>query len=211
MDDSGTERCERCEELAGRVAELEQQLAALRDELAKSKKNSATSSRPRSSDITNPPPKRKKPGRRKKRKIGGQRGHKRHQRAAFPKDQVDWILEYRYEACPCCGGTLQDRGLEPKKQQTVEIVGHPLEVTEHHRRGPWCADCGNTHHCPLPDDILHAGLVGPRRTALIGWLKGVCHMSVGNLRKYRRDVIGVRLSRGMVQKLVDNFSQCYVF
>lgn len=206
MDDRETPRCEQCEQLARRVAQLEQQLAALRDELAKAKKNSATSSKPPSSDITNPPPKRKRPGRGKKRKIGGQPGHKRHQRQPFPKDQVDWILEYRYDSCPCCGGALQDLGVEPKKQQTVEIVEQPFEVTEHHRVGQRCLDCGNTHHCPLPDDILKAGLVGPRMTALIGWLKGVCHMSVGQIRKYCRDVIGVRLSRGMIQKLVGKVS-----
>jgi transposase len=44
-------------------------------------------------------------------------------------------------------------------------------------------------------------------TALIGWLKGVCHMSIGNIKKYCRDVIGVRLSRGMIQKLVTKVSQ----
>ena len=44
-------------------------------------------------------------------------------------------------------------------------------------------------------------------TALIGWLKGVCHMSIGNIKKYCRDVIGISLSRGMIQKLVTRVSQ----
>ena len=44
-------------------------------------------------------------------------------------------------------------------------------------------------------------------TALIGWLKGVCHMSVTKIRKFCRDVIGVRISRGMIQKLVQKVSE----
>ena len=83
----------------------------------------------------------------------------------------------------------------------------PVVIEEHQSIGQTCVECGKTHQCPIPEDIRKAGLVGPRMTALIGWLKGVCHMSVGNIKKYCRDVIGVRLSRGMIQKLVGKVSQ----
>ena len=199
--------CMNCEKLAAKVAELEKQIALIQDQLARANKNSATSSKPPSSDITNPPPKRKKPGRPKKRKRGGQPGHERHQRTSFLDKQVDLILEYRWDACPCCGGKLQDSGESPKTLQQIELADQPFTVTEHHRVAQVCLDCGKAHACPLPDDIRRAGLVGRRMTALIGWLKGVCHMSIGNIKKYCRDVIGVQLSRGLIQKLIGKVSQ----
>ena len=202
-----THGCKNCEKQAARVAELEKQLSAIQDELAKAQKNSATSSKPPSSDITNPPAKRKKRGRPRKRKKGGQPGHPRHQRKSFLDEQIDRILEYRYDECACCGGKLRDNDQEPKKHQQIELDAQPVVIEEHHSIGQTCVECGKTHQCPIPEDIRKAGLVGPRMTALIGWLKGVCHMSVGNIKKYCRDVIGVRLSRGMIQKLVGKVSQ----
>jgi transposase len=207
MDEKVSKPCEGCVELVAEVADLKKQLASIQDQLAKATKNSATSSKPPSSDITNPPAKRKKPGRPRKRKIGGQPGHKRHQRDSFLDEQVNFILEYRYDHCPCCGGTLVDAGTDPKKLQSFERIDNPIEVTEHHRVEQACLECGKTHHCPLPEDIRRAGLVGPKMTALIGWLKGVCHMSIGKIKKYCRDVIGVELSRGLIQKLVGKVSQ----
>jgi len=72
-----------------------QRIAALEAELAKAKKNSSNSSKPPSSDIVNPPPGPGKQQRRdgKKRKQGGQPGHPRHERKAFPPEQVDftWV------------------------------------------------------------------------------------------------------------------------
>lgn len=207
MDETSANDCKHCLKLAEEVAQLKLQLAVIQDQLAKANKNSATSSKPPSSDITNPPPKRNRPGRPKKPKIGGQPGHKRHERKSFLDEQVDYIIEHRYLECPCCGGNLCDDGESPKTHQTVEIIDNPIEVTEHHRIGQTCGDCGKTHHCPLPDDIRRAGLVGPKMTALIGWLKGVCHMSIGKIKKYCRDIIGVQLSRGLIQKLVGKVSQ----
>ena len=115
MDGGEAKRCEHCEQMAGRVAQLETELARVCDPLARANKKSATSSKPTSGDITNPPAKRKKAGRPKKRKIGGRPGDPRHERAAFSEDEVDHILEYRYDGCPCCGGKLQDLSEEPKK------------------------------------------------------------------------------------------------
>lgn len=204
--DGATNGCKNCDQLAAEVAELKKQLDGLQDQLAKAQKNSATSSKPPSSDITNPPPKGKKPGRPPKRKKGGQPGHPRHERKDFDDEQIDNILTYRYDACPCCGGKLRDNDQPPKKLQQIELVEQPVVIDEHQSFGQTCLDCGQSHHCPIPDDIRQAGLVGPCLTALIGWLKGVCHMSIGKIKKYCRDVIGVQLSRGMIQKLVAKVS-----
>ena len=191
--------CSRCAELEARVATLEAQLAA-------AQKNSGNSSKPPSSDIVNPPGKSKKRGRPKKRKRGGQPGHARHQRPLFEEHEVDQVLEWRLPACPCCDGPLQDAEQPPKRFQQIDLEPRPVHVDEHRRIGQWCANCQKLHYPALPAELVQAGLVGPRLTALVGWLHGVCHMSVSSVRKYFRDVIGIRISRGMVSKLIRKVS-----
>jgi transposase len=50
--------------------------------------------------------------------------------------------------------------------------------------------------------VLRAGLAGPRLTALIAYLKGACHCSYSTIRKFIRDVLGIKLSRGYLAKLI---------
>jgi len=199
--------CPNCEQLDKRVSALEARNAELEAELAKAKKNSRNSSKPPSSDITNPPRKHAKPGRPKKRKRGGQPGHRRHRRPLFDESQIDNFWEYRDDDCPCCGGELLDADEEPKKLQQIEIEENPVRVEEHRRIAQWCPHCQKLHYPRLPNELVKAGLVGPRLTALVGWLKGVCHMSFSNVRKYFRDVIGVRISRGQLAKLIRKVSE----
>ena len=50
------------------------------------------------------------------------------------------------------------------------------------------------------------GLVGPQLTALIAYLKGVCHASFSTTRTFLRDVVGVTLSRGQLSKILGKVS-----
>jgi transposase len=201
------DECPQCAEREKRLAVLEQRIAELETQLAKAKKNSGNSSKPPSSDIVNPPPKRNKRGRPKKRKRGGQPGHARHERPLFDEHELDHIWEWRLPACPCCDGPLQDADQEPRRFQQMELKTHPVCIDEHRRIGQWCAQCQKLHYPALPEGLVKAGLVGPRLTALVGWLHGVCHMSVTSIRKYFRDVIQAPVSRGMLSKLLRKVSQ----
>jgi transposase len=49
--------------------------------------------------------------------------------------------------------------------------------------------------------------LGPRLTALVAYLKGVCHASFSTIRKFLRDVVGVSVSRGYLAKLTAKVSQ----
>ena len=53
---------------------------------------------------------------------------------------------------------------------------------------------------------MKSGLVGPRLTGLIGYLKGACHMSFSSIRKFLCDVVKVTISRGQLQKLIAKVS-----
>jgi transposase len=209
------ERDREIADLRRRLAALEKQLAKLaalqkrvdelEAELAKAKKNSRNSSKPPSSDIVNPKKRKEQPDQAKNGKIGGQPGHRRHERTAVPEDQVDHHWEWRYEACPCCGGGLEEVG-ESRVHQQIELSEISTTVEQHDVVRQRCAHCEKVFSPQIPDDLRRAGLFGPRLTALVGFLKGACHMSFSAIRKYFRDVIGVQVSRGMLSKLVQKVS-----
>jgi transposase len=194
---SGT-RCSECARLKARVVELEAQLAAAR-------KHSGNSSKPPSSDIVKPP-KHGPSGKDKKRRRGGQSGHPRHERPAFAPEQVDQRHDYILDQCPDCGGQLEDADAAPRVMQQVEIREKPIRIEEHRGLPSWCAKCQKVHYAPLPAEKVKAGLVGPRLTALVGFLKSVGHASFSTIRKFLRDVAGLAISRGQLAKLVQKVS-----
>jgi transposase len=180
-------------------------LAQVQAELAKARKDSGNSSKPPSSDIVKPPP---KPAgkRRQRRKRGGQPGHPRHLRPPFEPEAVDRVVAYRYEACPCCGGRLEDADQPPKVQQHVELAPRLVVVEEHRRIAQVCRHCDQMFYHPLAVSLERAGLCGPQLTALVGFLKGACHMSFSTIRKFFRDVMSFPISRGQLAKLVQKVS-----
>ena len=95
----------RVEALEGRLQHLERRNADLEAEVAKARKNSATSSKPPSSDMVKPP---KLPASRRtgQRKAGGQPGHAKHERTPFTPDQLDGAWEYPLTACKEFAGVI---------------------------------------------------------------------------------------------------------
>ncbi|MFO7905246.1 MAG: DUF6444 domain-containing protein [Pirellulaceae bacterium] len=81
------------DELVATVETLQARMAELEAEWAKARKDSATSSRPPSSDTVKPKPGNKKRGRPKKRKQGGQPGHPRHERQCFDESEIDKYID----------------------------------------------------------------------------------------------------------------------
>jgi hypothetical protein len=61
----------------------------------------------------------------------------------------------------------------------------------------------------LPKEILKAGLFGPRLTSLATYLKGKLHGSYSGIRDFFHDVVGVKVSRGYVAKLLRKSSQAF--
>lgn len=188
--------------LSEEVKTLTGKIAALEMQLAKAKKNSRTSSKPPSSDIVKPP---KPPSTRPdgKRKIGGQPGHPKQERAPFAPEDVNEVHTYTLEACPDCHYdgliVLPDA---PRTVQQVEVVAAPLRVDEHRGLAYWCMRCGKIHYAPLPPTVEKGGLIGPILTAQIAYMKGAMHASFSTIRKYARDVMGLTISRGYLNNLI---------
>jgi transposase len=193
------------EAVAKATAPLLERIAVLEAELAKAKKNSSNSSKPPSSDMVKPP---KPPAAdRKKRKRGAQPGHRQHVRPIFPPEAVNHIEPYTLDCCPDCGGSLRQAKRPPNVLQQIEITETPTIVTEHQGSAHWCPHCRKFHYAPLPNAVVQAGLFGPRLTALVAFMKGVCHASFSTIRKFLCDVVHVDVSRGYLAKLIAKASE----
>ena len=204
--------CSRCRKLEEENSKLRGRIAELEGENARLKKDSRTSSKPPSSDIVKKKGKTDRPEGEKRRR-GGQPGHPRHERKPFDPSEIDETLAYELDRCPCCGGPVEIRLDQTRVLQQVEIVERPIRIHEHRSVACWCPQCQKTHYAPIPEDIRKAGLAGPRLTALVAFLKYGCHGSYSKIRKFLRDVVGVRISRAQLRnlcaKVSDSLKECY--
>jgi transposase len=73
------------------------------------------------------------------RKRGGQPGHSRHERPKSTPDEINRMIEYRPDTCPCCGEPLIDRGASPNVESfhQIEVPLKRLCVTQHCRHTRW--------------------------------------------------------------------------
>src|SRR3954470_11341298 len=114
MEAKATASCPNCQRLQAQMDDLRAQLetlnatvARLETQLAAARKDSSTSSKPPSSDIVKPP-KPPPPKGQEKRRIGGQPGHPKHERAAFPPEAINGgTFDHRLDSCPSCGHALR--------------------------------------------------------------------------------------------------------
>jgi len=192
--------CARCADLEQRLEQLCARVAQLEAELAAAKKNSTNSSKPPSSDIVKP---KIKPASGKKRKRGGQPGHPRHERPLFPDDQVDYT-DLRCFECPDCHGAVVPSKLPPKVIQQIELplASEMISVVGFRSHACWCRQCQQVHYAPFDEATRRAGLFSTRLTALVAYLKGACHCSYSTIRKFIRDVLAIKISRGYLAKLI---------
>lgn len=201
--------CRNCARLAARVAEMEKQLATalarieqLEKQLASARKDSSTSSKPPSSDIVKPPrPEvQARRGGKRKRRRGGQVGHERHERKPFPPEEVDtaWIYEWPESSLSPDWEPLD----EFQVLQQVDLAKKLFEVTEHRARLYRYRPTGEVLAASLPEEVVRAGLVGPRLSALIAYQKGACHMTYRVIETFLQDVLHLRLSTGQLAKIV---------
>jgi len=193
-------------DLSNTIESQQEQIKALEVKVAKLSKNSSNSSKPPSSDdITKPTSKKKtKKG---KRKIGGQPGHERHDRPLFSVEEIDTFHPYLLATCPDCHGEVSIMDGEPRIIQQVELIEVPL-IREEHRSYPvWCPKCGKIHYMPFPPEVYKEGLLKERLTSLVAYMKNVCHASFSTIRKYIRDVLGEKVSRGYLRKVIEKVSR----
>ena len=197
--------------LDAQVQALHQEIEALQRKIAQLSKNSSNSSkRPSSDDITKPKggKKTRKPDE-KGNPIGGQPGHPKHTRAPYPPEAISNVHEHESMDCPLCGGhdILWVEDLPPRVVQQIEIKEVVVTREEHRAYAYWCEACGQTHYAEFPPQVRKEGLFKARLTALVAYLKNVCHASFSTIRKFLRDVLGEPVSRGYLAKIIQKVSQ----
>jgi transposase len=193
--------------LEAELAALKEVVAQLSRQLAAARKDSSTSSKPPSSDIVKPP--KPPPEGQDRRRIGGQPGHPKHERVAFPPEALNGgSFDHRLDSCPSCGHDLKPaHTIAPRVVQQVEIREVPLSIQEHRSHLGWCVRCQRMYEAPLPPRVARGGLVGPSLTTLIAYLKGACHASYSTVRTFLRDVVRVTISRGELARIIAKVSQ----
>lgn len=206
MAKSGRSRCPQCRVLATALAASNAEITRLREQLANALKDSATSSKPPSSDIVKPKTLDGN-GDSTKRTIGGQPGHPRHQREPFPHEQVTEFHTHILNACPCCGSPLHCNKSLAQVTQQIDIQAVPISIAQHTCREYWCDRCQKPFTAPLPLSVQRGGLVGPNLMALIAFMKGGCHASFSTIRTFLRDVVGVEIARSTLSNTIDKVSR----
>ena len=198
-------------ELSTRVDLEQQQIEALGKEVdalkrtvARLSKNSSNSSKPPSSDITKPKPQR---SRKAKPKIGAQPGHPKHERPPFAQEDINAFHDYRLSACPECGNAdVQLLDLPPRVMQQMELETFVVTKHEHRSYPVWCENCGQVHYHPFPRNVVKEGLLKERLSTLVAYMKAVDHASFSTIRKFIRDVLGEKVSRGYLRKIIEKVS-----
>jgi len=178
-----------------RVAEQDRPLAELE---ARLKTNSSNSSLPPSA---NPPSAPKPPGKPPTgRKPGGQPGHPGHSRLRLPAHQ---IVPYLPSDCAHCHAPLpaepSPQDPPPRWRQVAELPEVLAVITEHQAHGRRCAHCGHVTWARLPAEVLAHGF-GPKLTAAMAFLSGLCHDSKRTIEETVETLLGVPLSLGSVSQ-----------
>jgi transposase len=183
--------------LQEQVQRLAEENRKLCERIARLEKNSSNSSKPPSSDITNPQPENKK---KKKRKIGGQKGHPKHSRALFEKDDIDNTIVHKLPA-----KEIKRRGLVllPETEsalQQIDLPGKLYNVIDH-RVQLYLAPNGKIIKAKLPKEIRKAGLFSTRMMAFTGYLKARGHMSYSTVQSFFDDIMDLDISQGYLSKI----------
>ncbi|HJO28711.1 MAG: IS66 family transposase [Verrucomicrobiota bacterium] len=177
------------EPLLEKIAELEAKIARLT-------RDSRTSSKPPSTDVVRPESK----GKRGKRKPGGQKGHPKQERELFPPNQVDAVYEYELTDTTGLKPLAGDAGWGVVQQ--IELIDKPYRITEYRVRRYVDVATGRIVIAPLPKEIRRGGLLGPRLTTFVAYLKGAGHLSYRAIQALFDEVMGLSLSVGLLAKAV---------
>lgn len=192
-------------QLQGEVRQLRADNQKLKDQIARLKRDSSNSSKPPSSDIVKPQ-KKGPPGGKRRRKIGGQKGHPRHERIPFAPDDIDCTIPYELSL-------EQSQGLIPLEEwfvlQQVDLAEKLYVVTEHRARKYLDRRTGRIVIAPLPQAVKVAGLVGPKLSALAAYQKGDCHMSYTTIQRFWNEVLGIPICRSQLANVIQKASVAF--
>ena len=193
------------ESMQGQVVQLQKQLetqgARLEQLEVRVNKNSRNSSKPPSSDSPFSNPERSKKAKGGKSR-GGQKGHQGHRRQMLVPTRVDQITP---TSCSCGHRDFSRQAMTPfYTHQHIELEHIPLDITRFVLTKCDCPQCGKSVKAVLPASVRTG--YGPRLSAFIGELSGLNGMSRNDVKQLCGSVLGLPISTGAIQKIIDRVS-----
>jgi transposase len=184
-----------------RIAALEAEVAALKEQL---QQNSQNSSRPPSTE--GPAVKRKPPRESSGRQRGAQPGHPRYERTLVPLEQVNEVIRCKPTQCRRCGAALHGDDPQPLRHQVLEVPPVTPEVSESQLHRLVCVQCGITTCGRLPPGVSPASY-GPRLASVVALCSGAYRMSKRMVVSFCAEVLGVPLALGAVCEVEQTVAQ----
>jgi transposase len=200
--------CKLIEELVRRIDNIEQNMAALREEndLLKEQvaRTSANSSQPSSKNRLDFKPNRKEISGKKR---GGQIGHIGHERKLYPVEMCQEVIDYYPEKCSKCGSQVKESNSQIYRHQVVEVPPVKPIVTEHRFHQMTCTCCGKENQAPLMAEIIGKGGYGSRVAAYIGLFSSQYRQSYRQIARIMQAVFGLHMSLGTIKNLRTEVSE----
>lgn len=198
----------RIEQQDKRIEQQDQRIAELEEQLSRTARNS--SKPPSSGHPHGKPAATSTTG--KKRKRGGQPGHKKHQRALVPVEQVNERHTLRPVTCRGCGHVLTGDDPNPLRHQVWELPPIKPIITEYQRHRLTCPCCNVSTCAELPHGVSES-TAGPRLTATAAILQSCFRQSKRQAKLFFESVFNVAASTGWLTKLknrvTDNLRPAY--
>lgn len=189
------------EEVKKKLAETEVEKQGL---LEKVNCNPQNSHSPPSSQLNKPKKKSQEPKSGKKR--GGQPGHEGHSRYLYPVEACEIVKDYYPSHCACCGEALTGSDPNPYRHQVVEIPPIQPKIEEHRLHQLECPHCGCLTRAELPSSVESSGYQA-RTVGIVSILSGVYHLSHQAVKNVMRDLFGVEIGTGSINRLRKEASQ----
>ena len=183
---------------------LQAEVEALKMKLEKGKKpptNSSNSSQPPSRDQ-----KSNLPEKRKKHRHGPPHGHVQHIRQFVANP--DHVVEVRPRVCKDCQGDLsQESGALVNVNQITELPDAKAEVIEVRQYAVKCPCCGHKQTGEAPAGLEMERAFGARLEATVVYYRQQQHMSYVRAEAALRDLYGVKISPGGIDKIMQRGGQ----
>ena len=165
----------------GRVAELEAELAKLRELLGR---DSSNSNKPPSSDPPGTGAKAPKEKKSEGRRRGGQRGHEGSHRGLLPAERMDAFEDHLPCTCARCHASLpQTPDPGAKRYPHLDLDRDGVFRTEHRGHRVQCPSCGHKTWAKYDADKIPGYPFGPGLMSAVVLLTGVYHLSRRGLQR----------------------------
>jgi transposase len=188
----------------GQNVKLQAEIEALKLKLGKGKKpptNSSNSSQPPSQDQKPNAPKD-----RRKRRHGPPQGHTKHEREFVA--QPDHVVEIKPQVCEACQMDLsKESGSLADVNQITELPEAKAEVIEVRQYEVKCPCCGKKQTAEPPAGLEMERTFGARFEGTVVYFRQEQHMSYVRTQAALRDLHGVKISQGGIDKIMQRAGQ----